>query len=130
MLNVSCCLISCKHHRIVVASVYRSPSVRCVDVISELQSIFLQLSSCAQHVILAGDFNIDLLSSSNMKSQYCDILTDFHVTQHILEPSRVCNLSSTLIAVADTGGLQWFQLKPPLKECTPLIRYHEEQKSP
>ena len=31
------------------------------------------------------------------------------------------------------GGLQWFQLKPPLKERAPLIRddrYHEEQKSP
>ena len=25
-------------------------------------------------------------------------------------------------AVADTGGLQWFQLKPPLKERAPLIR--------
>ena len=35
--------------------------------------------------------------------------------------------------VADTGGLQWFQLKPPLKERAPLIRddwYREEQKSP
>ena len=35
--------------------------------------------------------------------------------------------------VADTGGLQWFQLNPPLKERAPLIRddwYHEEQKSP
>jgi len=32
--------------------------------------------------------------------------------------------------VADTGGLQWFQLKPPLKERAPLIRddwYREEQ---
>ena len=37
------------------------------------------------------------------------------------------------MTVADTGGLQWFQLKPPLKERAPLIRddrYHEEQKSP
>ena len=36
-------------------------------------------------------------------------------------------------SVADTGGLQWFQLKPPLKEPAPLIRddwYREEQKSP
>ena len=35
--------------------------------------------------------------------------------------------------MADTGGLQWFQLKPPLKERAPLIRddrYREEQKSP
>ena len=27
----------------------------------------------------------------------------------------------TSYAVADTGGLQWFQLQPPLKEHTPLI---------
>jgi len=34
-------------------------------------------------------------------------------------------------SVVDTGGLQWFQLKPPLKERAPLIRddwYREEQK--
>jgi len=97
ILQCVICLISCKHHRIVVVSVYRSPSVHCVDVICELQSIFLQLSSCAQHVILAGDFYINLLSSSNIKSQYCDILTNFQATQHILEPSQVCNLFSTLI---------------------------------
>ena len=40
---------------------------------------------------------------------------------------------SCLCTVADTGGLQWFQLKPaPLKERVPLIRddwYREEQKS-
>ena len=37
------------------------------------------------------------------------------------------------LAVADTGGLQWFQLKPPLKKRAPLLRddwYCEEQKSP
>jgi len=36
-------------------------------------------------------------------------------------------------AVADTEGLQWFQLETPLKERAPLIRddwYREEQKSP
>ena len=46
----------------------------------------------------------------------------------VLQP---CMLYST--SVADTGGLQWFQLKPPLKERAPLIRddwYREEQKSP
>lgn len=48
-------------------------------------------------IVLAGDFNIDLLSHSNIKSQYCNILTDFHLTQHIKELSRVYDLSSTLI---------------------------------
>jgi len=36
-------------------------------------------------------------------------------------------------AEADIGGLQWFQLKPPLKEHAPLISndwYREEQKFP
>ena len=52
----------------------------------------------------------------------------------------MCNISTieflyTMlpIPVADTGGLQRFQLKPPLKERAPLIRddwYREEQKSP
>jgi len=26
------------------------------------------------------------------------------------------------VSVADTGGLQWFQLKPPLKICTRCIK--------
>jgi len=44
-----------------------------------------------------------------------------------------CHLGqNTKEAVADTGGLQWFQLKPPLKEHAPLISddwYRKEQKS-
>jgi len=43
------------------------------------------------------------------------------------------NQLRTIIAVADTGGLQWFQLKPPLKERAPIISddwYCKEQKSP
>ena len=42
-------------------------------------------------------------------------------------------LVATRLCVADTGGLQWFQLKPPLKERAPLISndwYRNEQKSP
>ena len=43
------------------------------------------------------------------------------------------HLHPVYCSVADTGGLQWFQLKPPLKERAPLISddwYRKEQKSP
>ena len=60
----------------------------------------------------------------------------FIETQDFVETSLALqNYHKVIVAitVADTGGLQWFQLEPPLKERAPLIRddwYREEQKSP
>ena len=62
LLNVVCCIVTCRHHRVAVVTVYRSPSIPGAACIAELRSVLLQLSSSAHYILMAGDFNINLLS--------------------------------------------------------------------
>jgi len=97
VLNISCCFMQCQNFKMVVASVYRSPSVNIKQCIENLSVLFTQLSSHSQYIILAGDLNIDLLQQSKHHTNYIDCLNDFQLKQLITEPSRLCPLSSTLI---------------------------------
>ena len=88
VINISSCFVICKYHRVAIVSVYRSPSTCCRSAITELRPVLLQLSASANYIIMAGDFNIDLLSTSSSVSQeYGDLLVDFNLIQHIKEPS-------------------------------------------
>ena len=90
--------MTCKHHRIAVVSVYRSPSIPIATCIAELRSLLLQLSSNVHYILMAGDFNISLLSTNDASTrEYVDLLTDFQLTQHITGPTRVSGSSATLI---------------------------------
>ena len=93
-LNVSCCFIQCKHFKMVVASIYGSPSTDFKQCIHDLHTLLPQLFACSQYVILAGDFNIDLLKS---QAAYSDCLVDFQLIQLVQGPSRVSVLSFALI---------------------------------
>ena len=97
LLNVTCCLISCKHSYLAVVSLYRSPSTSPSDCLQEIRNMFSQLLSSTKHIIIMGDFNFDLLKSSKVQSDYADILSDFQFSQHVTAPSRVTTSSSTLI---------------------------------
>ena len=98
-LNVCCCFVTCKHQRIAVISVYRSPSTSLKAAINELSAVLLQLSTSVQDFVFAGDFNINLLDGSNTQSEYMNLLLDFNLVQHVSEPTRVCSISrsATLI---------------------------------
>ena len=47
---------------------------------------------------------------------YCCLFTSYRLWEHFSTIK-----SSQVTTMADTGGLQWFQLKPPLKELATLI---------
>lgn len=96
-LNICCCFVLCKHYRVAIASVYHSPSTSLKEAVAELAGVFEHLSQHAKYFILAGDFNIDLLRDSPIKSEYSHLLSDFNLSQHVIEPSRVCTHSATLI---------------------------------
>ena len=97
VINISSCFVTCKH-RVAVVSVYPPLSTCCGSAITELRSVLLQLFSSAKYIIMAGDFNLDLLSTGNSVSQqYGDLLFDFDLLQHVKESTCVCNLSATLI---------------------------------
>ena len=69
-LNVCCCFVLCKHYRVAIVSVYRSPSTSPKEAVAELTSILEQLSQTVKYLILVGDFNIDLLHDSAIQSVY------------------------------------------------------------
>ena len=74
-----------------VVSVYRSPSTNVKTAMDELQLIVTELTLQADHLIIAGDFNIDLLATSSVKVSYSNLLSDLHLVQHfshdLLQPA-------------------------------------------
>ena len=62
----------------------------------ELQHIVTELSLVCQYVVVAGDLNIDLCSSSTIATAYSKFVSDDNLVQHIAEPSRVTATSATL----------------------------------
>ena len=107
VINISSYFVTCKYHRVAVLSVYRSPSTCCSSAITELRSVLLQLSTSAKYIMMAGDFNVDLLSTNNSVTlDYVNLLADFNLSQHIIKPSRVCNHSATLIDIIGSNSLQ------------------------
>ena len=60
-------------------------------------SAFVQTVVVTQHVVLVGDFNMDMLRESAAKDQYSNLLCDFQRTQLVDSPSRVTEYSSSLI---------------------------------
>ena len=98
LLNVTCCLVCCRHSYLAVAGIYRSPSTSIADCLVELQNVFSDLLTLTKHIVIVGDFNINLLSSSTSSvASYTDLLSDFQFTQYVSAPSRVTNCSATLI---------------------------------
>ena len=76
LLNVVCCFInSDKGAKVCIISVYRSPSTYFRAGLDELQSVLLELLLYCQHIIVAGDFNVDLLTQSSTGSVYTEFLT-------------------------------------------------------
>ena len=96
-LNVVCCFVVCKCAKTAVISVYRSHSTAVKAGLDDLQLIISELKLHAKHIIIAGDFNIDILANSSTSIAYSNLLTDLQLFQHVSEPSRVTPVSSTLI---------------------------------
>ena len=96
-LNISCCFVTCKFRRLAVVSIYCSPSTCPRACLQEFCTLLDKLFSCVKNVILAGDFNINLHNGSSITNRYVSLLSDYGLSQHILQPTRVSLQSSTLI---------------------------------
>ena len=49
LLNVTCCVISCKHSHLAIASVYRSPSIPTGDCLVEIHNMLSELLSIIKY---------------------------------------------------------------------------------
>ena len=99
---------------LLLALYYRPPSSTpgFADLEDALVSLVpSRLKSC----ILLGDFNVDLISTNQLSSVLVAMLSSFHFTQVVSEPTRVSKKSTTLID-------QSTSLIPPC--CHPVLHAH------
>ena len=95
-VNICCCFVTLKHHHIAVVS-FTLCSFYHFD--SEFQLVLVMLSSTCNvnYILMGGDFNVNVLVSEDVINKYLNLLADFQLTQHIQDPTRVCDTSATLI---------------------------------
>jgi len=77
LYNVCCCFLKCKPYKVVVVSIYRSSSIDVSKCLEDLHSLLLQLFGSCKYVLLACDFNIDLLLVSSPQEKYNNLLNWF-----------------------------------------------------
>lgn len=90
--------------KILIGTAYRRP-VQDVNIF--LDGLSTSISSFSQYdkIILAGDFNIDMLNITTDKyRQLRDFVHSFSLTQIISEPTHFTNTSSTLIDIVCTDA--------------------------
>ena len=79
-----------------VLGFYRPPSGNVFHFCKTLQYI-LSSSSPSEMLVLGGDANIDLFIDSMIVEEYNNVLNSNGLVPHIIFPTRVTQLSSTLI---------------------------------
>ncbi|XP_057310678.1 uncharacterized protein LOC130648640 [Hydractinia symbiolongicarpus] len=103
-------IIRAKDRNMIVGCIYRHPSMS----VDEFNNHFLlplleKASSDNKSIFLLGDFNIDLLKSETVKevSDYIDITSQFNLLPHIILPTRVTEVSSTIIDNIYFSSAKW-----------------------
>ena len=97
-IETICIEIYSKSNNVIIAIVYRPPGQSVNDFFSALEMSLGAITREKKQCFLIGDFNIDLLASSNQ--QVNDItyrLSSFSCTPLTLNPNRIARSSATLI---------------------------------
>ena len=74
------------------------------------------------NVVITGDFNIDLLSDSQIKESYLDTLRSFDLTQHVKSPSRKGVSLIDHITTNNSCKVKFCDVLPTPKSAT-MMRY-------
>ena len=93
-------IIQANDKNIIVGCIYRHPLMSVSEFnIDYLTPLLNKASSENKVLLLTGDFNVDLLKADINKDfeDYLDILYSYHLLPHIIFPTRVTDITSTLI---------------------------------
>lgn len=93
-----------------IVTLYRPPNARS-EVFNHMQECFETLEDTGYEYILLGDLNCDMLQSPKkwQAERLSDIINDFNCQQIIKNPTRVTELSQTLIDVIITNDCSKIQ---------------------
>lgn len=83
--------------KVVVLSVYRSPSSDVNIFLSKIENILSRLAAENVLLFLAGDFNIDIKRSNNDPANFLSLLASFNVTPSISEYTRISGTAKSCI---------------------------------
>ncbi|KAG6438989.1 hypothetical protein O3G_MSEX000387 [Manduca sexta] len=90
MYHVECCGIELIEHNIIIICLYRIPGSDIHIFYDKLDSILRKIiSTNKNHVILCGDFNINMLTKSNQSIDFENVLSGYNLTLQIREPTRI-----------------------------------------
>jgi hypothetical protein len=83
----------------ITLSIYRSPSGEIEAFLASLEGLLTYASKLMPkaHILLAGDFNIDLFQTTKSTTNFLDLLLSFQLSQTINSPTRITKSTSTLI---------------------------------
>ncbi len=87
--------ISYKNKKALVGVVYRHPTYNISDFQNKFEQCVFDLNRSNKPFFISGDFNIDLLQSSN--NDYINSISSLGCKQYIASPTRITINSSTLI---------------------------------
>ena len=82
---------------ILVVNVYRSPSTKPLDFLQSFEKFLLEMSHLNCQILIMGDFNINLLDKTSESLLLKSLTTQFNLTQHINEPTRISQHTETLL---------------------------------
>ena len=93
-------LIQPDNKNIIVGCIYRHPTMSVDEFNNDYLTPLLNMATSENKLLfLIGDFNVDLLKANSKKdfSEYLDIWYSYHLLPHIILPTRVTDISSTII---------------------------------
>lgn len=85
--------------RVLAVSVYRPPDSNCDLFFDALNKFlhFIKFELRNRKIVICGDFNIDILQSSPMRTKFTDVIGLHNLTYNVNEPTRVSENSAKAI---------------------------------
>lgn len=86
-----------KNNNLYILSVYRTPNSCVKEFINRLSILLFQLYNSRDNYIICGDTNINLLKTSDPRTELIGLLVEYDIHPHISQPTRINDISSTCI---------------------------------
>lgn len=90
-----CCAIELIDYKVIIVCVYRVPNPNnVVTFLSKLEKVLLLITKISSNnILLAGDFNIDILKSNNVSLDFECLLLNFNLKLALKQPTRLISMT-------------------------------------
>ncbi|KAG5858343.1 hypothetical protein JTB14_029488 [Gonioctena quinquepunctata] len=96
--------VKIKNKTIVLGVAYRPPNANVPTALEKLESNLTNFLPTCETLLVAADFNINLLSTNASVQLFNDFVQSYNLSQIVTEPTRVTSHSQTLIHIIITSN--------------------------